>query len=274
MKPQKPSEIFALVRERHPLVHHITNYVTVNDCANITICGGGSPVMADAREEAEEMAAVANALVLNIGTLNPALVESMIAAGQMANKRKIPVVLDPVGAGATRLRTESAMRLLDEVSVTILKGNAGEIGVLAGAEAQVRGVDSRGMTGDPVTIARNFARTAGITVVVTGATDIVTDGRRVLLVENGDPMMGRISGTGCMAASVIGVFAAICCDPVSASAAALAAFGLAGERAAAGAARGPATFKVALFDELAALSPEDLAQGARIRMARSFSHES
>ena len=270
----KPSEIFACVRERHPLVHHITNYVTVNDCANITICAGGSPVMADAREEVEEMAAVAGALVLNIGTLNMALVESMIAAGRMANERKIPVVLDPVGAGATRLRTESALRLLDEISVTILKGNAGEIGVLAGAEAQVRGVDSRGMTGDPVTIARNFARTAGITVVVTGATDIVTDGRRVLLVENGDPMMGRISGTGCMAASVIGVFAAICCDPVSASAAALAAFGLAGERAAAGAARGPATFKVALFDELAALSPEDLAQGARIRMARSFSHES
>ena len=269
----KPSEIFACVRERHPLVHHITNYVTVNDCANITICAGGSPVMADAREEVEEMAAVAGALVLNIGTLNMALVESMIAAGRMANERKIPVVLDPVGAGATRLRTESALRLLDEISVTILKGNAGEIGVLAGAEAQVRGVDSRGMTGDPVTIARNFARTAGITVVVSGATDIVTDGTHVLLVENGDPMMGRISGTGCMAASVIGAFAAVCCDPVSASAAALAAFGLAGERASAGA-RGPATFKVALFDELAALSPEDLAQGARIRMARSFSHES
>ena len=273
MKRQKPSEIFAHVRERHPLVHHITNYVTVNDCANITICAGGAPVMTDAREEAEEMAAVASALVLNIGTLNPPLVEAMIAAGQMANERKIPVVLDPVGAGATRLRTESALRLLDKISITILKGNAGEIGVLAGAGAQVRGVDSCGMRGNPVTIAWNFAKKAGITVAVSGATDIVTDGRRVLLVENGDPMMGRISGTGCMAASVTGAFAAVCGDPVSASAAALAAFGLAGERAAAGT-RGPGTFKVALFDELDALSPEDLEQGARIRTARSRSHES
>jgi hydroxyethylthiazole kinase len=116
MKRQKPSEIFARVRERRPLVFHITNYVTVNDCANITICAGGTPVMADAREEVEEMAVVASALVLNIGTLNPPLVESMIAAGQMANERKIPVVLDPVGAGATRLRTESALRLLDGVA--------------------------------------------------------------------------------------------------------------------------------------------------------------
>jgi hydroxyethylthiazole kinase len=229
--------------------------------------------MADAREEAEEMAAVANALVLNIGTLNPPLVGSMIAAGQMANDRKIPVVLDPVGAGATRLRMESARRLLDEISITILKGNAGEIGMLAGAEAEVRGVDSRGMAGDPVTIALNLARRLGITVVVSGAIDIVTDGSRVVLVENGDPMMGRISGSGCMAASVTGAFAAVCDDPVSASSAALAAFGLAGERAAA-VARGSGSFKVALFDELAALSPEELARGARIRTARSRSHES
>ncbi|MFY9800735.1 MAG: hydroxyethylthiazole kinase [Methanoregula sp.] len=257
MKSKKFSDLFARLREKRPLVHHITNYVTVNDCANITIAAGAAPVMADAAEEVCEMVTFAGALVLNIGTLNRGQIESMILAGGMANDRKIPVILDPVGAGATRFRTDSALRLLDELEITILKGNAGEIGVLAGAEAHVRGVDSFGMTGDPVSIARQFAKKAGITVVVSGVTDIVSDGKRILLVDNGHPMMGSISGTGCMAASVIGAFAAVSGDPVIASAAALAAFGIAGEKAASGA-RGPYTFKVALFDELAALQPENL----------------
>lgn len=253
-----------LLREKRPLVHHITNYVTVNDCANITIAAGAAPVMADAPEEVCEMVTFAGALVLNIGTLNKGQIESMMLAGGMANDRKIPVILDPVGAGATRFRTRSALRLLDELDITILKGNAGEIGVLAGAEAQVKGVDSFGMTGDPVHVARDFANQAGVTIVVSGATDIVTDGSQVLLVENGHPMMGSISGTGCMAASLIGAFSAVSEDPVSASAAALAAFGIAGEKAAAGA-RGPYSFRTALFDEMALLTHDDLVSGARIR---------
>jgi hydroxyethylthiazole kinase len=256
-------DLFARVREKRPLIHHITNYVTVNDCANITISAGAAPVMADAPEEVCEMVTVAGALVLNIGTLNKGQIESMILAGGMANDRKIPIVLDPVGAGATRFRTDSAQRLLDELEITILKGNAGEVGILAGAEGKVRGVDSHGITGDAVKIAKNFAKDAGITVVVSGITDIVTDGKRILLVDNGHPMMGSISGTGCMAASVTGAFAAVADDPVISSSAALAAFGIAGERAAAGA-RGPYSFKIALFDEMAALKPEDLASGARI----------
>jgi hydroxyethylthiazole kinase len=263
MKAKQLSDLFALVREKHPLVHHITNYVTVNDCANITMCAGGAPVMADAPEEVVEMAGVAGALVLNIGTLNTAQVESMILAGGMANDRKIPVILDPVGAGATRFRTRTAERLLSELKISILKGNSGEIGVLAGSGGNVRGVDSHGMSGDPVEVARDFARAEKITVVASGATDIVTDGKRVLLVQNGHPMMGSISGTGCMAASVTGVFAAESGNPVLAAAAALAAFGLAGERAAA-VARGPFSFKTALFDEMALLSPADLASGSRI----------
>ncbi|MDD1699235.1 MAG: hydroxyethylthiazole kinase [Methanoregula sp.] len=264
MKSKKFSDLFTRLREKHPLVHHITNYVTVNDCANITISAGAAPVMADAPEEVCEMVMYAGALVLNIGTLNRGQIESMILAGGMANDRHIPIVLDPVGAGATRFRTDSAQRLLDELKITILKGNAGEVGVLAGAEGKVKGVDSHGVTGDAVKIARNFARDAGITVVVSGITDIVTDGKRILLVDNGHPMMGSISGTGCMAASVTGAFAAVSDDPVIASAAALAAFGIAGEKAASGA-RGPYTFKVALFDEMAALKPEDIASGAKIR---------
>jgi hydroxyethylthiazole kinase len=259
------SDLFARVREKRPLVHHITNYVTVNDCANITISAGAAPVMADAPEEVCEMVTFAGALVLNIGTLNKGQIESMLLAGGMANDRRIPVILDPVGAGATRFRTKSAQRLLDELKITILKGNAGEIGILAGAEAHVRGVDSYGVTGDLVNIAQHFAKQAGMTVVISGATDIVTDGRRILLIENGHPMLGSISGTGCMAASVTGAFAAVADDPVIASAAALAAFGIAGEKAAAGV-RGPYSFKTALFDEMASLKPEDLATGARIRI--------
>ena len=265
MKSKQFSDLFTSLREKRPLVHHITNYVTVNDCANITIAAGAAPVMADAPEEVCEMVTFAGALVLNIGTLNRGQIEAMILAGGMANDKKIPVILDPVGAGATRFRTNSAQRLLDELKITILKGNAGEIGNLAGAESNVRGVDSHGVTGDPEKIAQNFAKRAGVTVVISGATDIVTDGKRIILVENGHPMLGSISGTGCMAASVTGAFAAVTDDPVIASAAALAAFGIAGERAAAGA-RGPYSFKTALFDEMTALKPEDLASGARIRI--------
>jgi hydroxyethylthiazole kinase len=258
------SDLFTRVRMNRPLVHHITNYVTVNDCANITICAGGAPIMADAIEEVAGMTGIAGALVLNIGTLNKVQVESMIAAGRMANERKIPIILDPVGAGATRYRTDTARRLLDQLEITILKGNAGEIGVLAGADGKVRGVDSAGLTGDPVAIAQEFASSAGLTVVVSGAADIVTDGKRVRVVENGHAMMGSISGTGCMAASVTGVFAAESGDPVVAAAAALAAFGIAGERAAA-MARGPYSFKVALFDELSRLTPAEFPSAAKIR---------
>ena len=263
MQKKKFADIFSQVREKRPLVYHITNYVTVNDCANITLCAGGAPVMADARDEVEEMAAIASSLVLNIGTLNPSIVESMIAAGGMANDRGIPVILDPVGAGATKLRTESSLRLLDELKISVLKGNAGEIGVLAGAGGKVCGVDSHGLTGDPALVARDFAKKMGITVAISGATDIVTDGRDILLVSNGHPMMGRISGTGCMAASVIGAFTAAASDPLRATAGAFAAFGIAGERAAEGA-RGPMSFKTALFDNLASLSPETLSTCAKI----------
>lgn len=266
MKTKPYTDLFLRVREKRPLVHHITNYVTVNDCANITLCTGGAPVMADAPEEAAEMAAIAGSLVLNIGTLNAAQIESMILAGRMANERNIPVVLDPVGAGATRFRTKTTWRLLEDLEITVLKGNAGEIGVIAGVEARVRGVDSYGMSGDPLMIAGGLATTLGLTVAVTGPTDIVTDGKRTLVVENGHPMMGCISGTGCMAASVIGAFCAESKEPVTAAAAALAALGLAGEKAAA-LAHGPSSFKLALFDELANLTPQDLASGARIRTA-------
>ncbi|MCX6682474.1 MAG: hydroxyethylthiazole kinase [Methanoregula sp.] len=259
------AELLSRIRIERPLIHHITNAVTINDCANVTLCIGAAPVMAEAPEEVREMVAMADALVLNIGTLSRRQVGAMLSAGREANACDIPVILDPVGAGATRMRTESARMLLDALHIAVVKGNAGEVGVLAGADAQVRGVDFSSIGGDPVTVARAFAEDAGITVVISGATDIVTDGKRVLLVDNGHEMMGRLSGTGCMAASLAGAFAAVAGDYVVSSAAALAAFGIAGEKAAA-LASGPYSFRTALFDELASLIPDDIVRDARVRL--------
>ena len=255
--------LFALVRKERPLVHHITNRVTINDCANITLCAGAAPVMAEAPEEAAEMAGLAGALVLNIGTLTEAQVGAMLLAGARANEHGIPVILDPVGAGATRLRTETVLLLLDKLEVAILKGNAGEIGVLSGLGGTVRGVDSGGVSGDPVEVARECARATGTVVAMTGEVDVVADGRRTFLVANGTPMMGNLSGTGCMAASVTGAFAAVADDMTAAPVAALAAFGLAGEMAMKGC-LGPYSFRTALFDAMYRLGPADLAVGAKV----------
>ncbi len=251
------------VRSQRPLVHHITNSVTINDCANITICAGASPVMAGAPEEVAEMVTAAGALVLNIGTLSQGQVDAMLIAGRRANTLGIPIVLDPVGVGATRFRTETAWQLLDSLEISILKGNAGEIGVLAGTGGSVRGVDSGGAPDDPIETVLECSRSTGTVVAMTGAIDVIADGRRIFQVRNGDPMMERLSGTGCMAASVAGAFAAVTDDHAVSTAAALAAFGLAGERGAAGA-RGPYSFRTALIDALSRLTPDDLARHARV----------
>ncbi|MGQ9715620.1 MAG: hydroxyethylthiazole kinase, partial [Anaerolineae bacterium] len=148
---EKAAEALARLREQRPLIHHITNFVVMNDTANVTLHIGGLPVMAHAREEVAEMVEAAGALVLNPGTLTPAWVESMLVAGRQANARGIPVVLDPVGAGATRLRTEAAQRLLEEVRIAIVRGNLGEISTLAGLGGTVKGVESLGGGADPLT---------------------------------------------------------------------------------------------------------------------------
>ncbi len=257
------ADLLSKVRKRRPLVHHITNTVTINDCANATLAIGGAPVMAEAIEEVAEMAGLADALVLNIGTLSQAQIRSMLEAGKAANRKGIPVILDPVGAGATSLRTSSAKMILREVDIAVLKGNAGEIGVLAGAEAKVRGVDAAGLEGDPAAIALAYARTTGTVVAVSGATDIVTDGKQIVLIRNGHPMMGRMSGTGCMAASVTGAFSAVTKDRVAAAAAAFVAFGIAGEMAAVPGA-GPSTFRTNIIDCLAGIGPDDIKKHARL----------
>jgi hydroxyethylthiazole kinase len=253
------------LRERRPLVHQITNYVVMNETANATLALGALPVMAHAREEVEEMVALAGALVLNIGTLSPPWVEAMVAAGKAANASGIPVVLDPVGAGATRYRTETAKRLLADVDVAVLRGNQGEIGTLVGVAAEVRGVESIGVEGDAAVVARAAGRNLGLVASVTGPVDHVSDGDRSIAVENGHKLLATVTGTGCMSSAITGCFLAVKRDaPLEAAAEALAAFGIAGEDAARDA-KGPGTFHVNLYDALAALDPETL--DARVRLA-------
>ena len=252
------------LRDAKPLVHQITNYVVMNETANATLALGALPVMAHAREEVEEMVAIAGALVLNIGTLSPHWVEAMLLAGRAANERGIPVVLDPVGAGATTYRTETAKRILDEVDVAVLRGNAGEVATLVGIDAEVRGVESIGSGIDAASLAREAGRRLGLVASVTGPVDHVSDGELVVRIENGDPLLAAVSGTGCMSTAITGCFLAVNRDrPLDAAAEALVAFGVAGEDAARGA-NGPGSFHVALYDALAALDPGTLDDRARI----------
>jgi hydroxyethylthiazole kinase len=253
-----PGDSLRRLREQKPLVHQITNYVVMNETANATLALGALPVMAHAPEEVEEMVALAGALVLNIGTLSKDWVDAMLAAGRAANERGIPVVLDPVGAGATAYRTDTAKRILDEVRVTVLRGNAGEIATLVGVAAEVRGVESIGTAGDAADLAREAGSRLGLVASVTGAVDHVSDGARVIAISNGDAMLASITGTGCMSSAMTGCFLAVNHDrPLEAAAEALAAFGVAGEDAARGA-KGPGSFHVALYDALAALDPATL----------------
>jgi hydroxyethylthiazole kinase len=252
------------LRDAKPLIHQITNYVVMNETANATLALGALPVMAHAREEVEEMAAIAGALVLNIGTLSPPWVDAMLLAGRIANERGIPVVLDPVGAGATTYRTETAKRILDELDVTVLRGNAGEVATLVGVDAEVRGVESIATGGEPADLARQAGRQLGLVASVTGAVDHVSDGETVIAIENGHPLMATITGTGCMSSALTGCFLAVNRDaPLDGAAEALVAFGVAGENAAQGAS-GPGSFHVALYDALAALDPGTLDERARV----------
>jgi hydroxyethylthiazole kinase len=258
-----PGDTLRRLRKTRPLVHQITNYVVMNETANATLAIGALPVMAHAPEEVEEMVGLAGALVLNIGTLSSSWIEAMLLAGRAANAAGIPIVLDPVGAGATRYRTDTAKRILDEVDVTVVRGNAGEIATLAGVDAEVRGVESMGASASAAEVSRSAASALGVVASVTGSVDQVSDGARVVAVENGHPLLASITGTGCMSTAITGAFLAVRRDePLDAAAEALAAFGVAGENAAPGA-KGPGSFHVNLYDALAALDPGQLDERAR-----------
>jgi hydroxyethylthiazole kinase len=254
----------AAIRDRKPLVHQITNFVVMNETANATLAIGALPVMAHAPQEVEEMARAASALVLNIGTLSDEWVEAMLAAGKAANGAGVPIVLDPVGAGATVYRTETAQTLARELSPAVVRGNAAEIATLAGQQAEIRGVEAVGAAAGPE-LAQQAAQALGCIAAVTGAVDYVSDDERAFAIANGHELMATVTGTGCMATAITGCFLGVRRDePLEAAAEALVAFGVAGEDAAKVASK-PGSFHVALYDALYDLDPGTIDSRAQVR---------
>jgi hydroxyethylthiazole kinase len=236
---KRAGENLKILREKKPLIHNITNYVVMNYTANALLACGASPVMAHATEEVEEMASFAGALVLNIGTLTPYWIDSMQKAGKRAHERNVPISLDPVGSGATRLRTDSARALIEALDITVVRGNASEVLSLAREGSRTKGVDSLHSVDEAAEAALVLAGELNTTLVITGAVDLVTDGDRVIRVSNGQ-------------------------DPVAAAATALAYFGLAGEKGAE-TSKGPGTFQIAMLDALYTIDQAQLQAGAKIQ---------
>ncbi|MEI8349563.1 MAG: hydroxyethylthiazole kinase [Candidatus Omnitrophota bacterium] len=251
------------VRAQKPIVHHLTNWVTIYDCANIVKVLGGSPVMAHAKEEVAEMASLASALVLNIGTLTVELVEAMKIAASSAKNKGIPIILDVCGAGATTLRDKKSFELLENTHIDIIKGNVSEIARIAGENVVTKGVDAVSVNHDMRFIAERLARERKCTVVVTGKEDIISDTKTTYCVANGDPIMAYVVGTGCMAASVIATFAAIEKNFVYASTAGLVCFEIAAELAAKQS-PGPGSFKEQLFDYLFRLDKKTIDERQKV----------
>jgi len=268
-------EILKNVHERSPLVHNITNYVTVNDCANILLACGGSPIMADDIGEVEDITAICNALVINIGTLNERTIASMLKAGKKANALNHPVILDPVGAGASILRTKTTFELLKQVKFAVIRGNISEIKTVYAGSGQTLGVDASAadmVTEENLDEAVNFAKVlserTGAVIVITGAIDIVADSRRAYVIRNGHPMMSKITGTGCMLTCVIGAYCAANPDKLlEASAAAVCAMGLCGEMAykrIQESGGGTSSFRMYIIDAMSQLDGKTLKEGAKI----------
>ena len=268
--------IFENVRRKSPLIHNITNYVTVNDCANMLLACGASPIMADELEDAVEITALCGGLNINIGTLNRNTIPAMFAAGKRANELNHPVILDPVGAGASTLRTETALGLLKEVRFTVIRGNISEIKTLALGSGTTKGVDAD--VADRVTeenldgavaFAKDFARRAGAGITVTGAIDIVTDGTRTFCIRNGRPEMSAITGTGCQLSALTAAFVTANPDrPLEATAAAVCAMGLCGEIAYSRMSEldGNASYRNYIIDAMCRLTPTALEMGAKYEL--------
>jgi hydroxyethylthiazole kinase len=254
--------VLARVRAAAPLVHSITNYVVMNNTANALLALGASPAMVHALDEVEDFVSISSALVVNIGTLSPPWVTAMQRAAVRAGERGIPWVLDPVGAGATAYRTDTARALL-ALRPTVLRGNASEVLAVAGEDGATKGVDSTATSDAALDAATRLAQRYGCTVVITGAVDLVTDGVRVVRCGNGHPLMTRVTGLGCSVSALTGACIAVETDPVHASAAALVLAGVAGEIAAERA-RGPGSLQVEILDALSALDAAALDVRARV----------
>ncbi|MDI6741745.1 MAG: hydroxyethylthiazole kinase [Smithella sp.] len=246
------------VRRASPVVHNITNYVVMNNTANALLAVGASPVMAHAEEEMEDMVNIASALVINIGTLSESWVRSMLIAVRQAAKKGIPVVLDPVGVGATVYRTKTARALMDAQPPSILRGNASEIMALYDDKSKTKGVDSSASSDRALDIARYLSVAYHCVVCVSGATDYIVEGERIAKIKNGHPLMARVTGLGCTASALCGAFAAVEKSAFTATVNAMAVMGIAGELAATVAA-GPGSLQVSFLDCLHRLSEKDIA---------------
>ena len=268
--------ILGNLRARTPLVHNITNYVTVNDCANILLACGGSPIMADDEDDAEEITAICGGLNINIGTLNKWTIPAMFRAGARANALGHPVLLDPVGAGASALRTETAAKLIDELHLAVIRGNISEIKALAQGGGSTRGVDAdaadqvnAGNIDSVIAFAKAFSRRTGAVVAITGATDIITDAARVCCITNGHAMMSRVTGTGCMLSAMTAAYVTANPEqPFEAVCASVIAMGLCGELAfrRLGPADGNSTYRNYLIDAVYNLNAQQLRDGAKYEM--------
>lgn len=260
------------VKNKKPLVHNITNYVTVNDCANILLAIGGSPIMADDIKEAADITKISSALVLNIGTLNERTIESMLASGKKANELNIPVVFDPVGAGASEFRNETTKKILEEVKISVLRGNMSEIKFISGLEATTKGVDaseSDSNTGhdEAISVAKNLADKLNCVVAITGAADIISDGKRVAILNNGTKMLSDVTGTGCMTTALVGAFCGAGSDNFLGAVSGIMSMGIAGEIALEKAGKiGTGSFHVAIIDAISNLNTETINSMAKINM--------
>lgn len=252
-----------LIRKKSPLIHNITNYVVMNNTANALLAIGASPVMAHSSAEVEEMVSIASSLVLNIGTLDAAWVEAMLLAGKAAMKRDIPIVFDPVGAGATKYRSAVCKRLIEECHPAVIRGNASEIIALLNINAQTKGVDSTNTSDAALLSAKALARQTNAIIVISGETDYITDGDKVESVKNGSTMMTKVTGMGCTATAITGAFAAINDNLLEAATHAMAVMGIAGEIAAA-TSKGNGSLQVNFLDTLCNLNEETIRKNIRL----------
>jgi hydroxyethylthiazole kinase len=258
------SKILSTVRQRQPVVHAISNWVTANDVASALHAVGARPIMAFTPEEVKEIASGADALVLNLGTPSPSGIESMLRAGHQAVTLGRPVIFDPVGVGASPFRMNASKRIVAELRLRVIKGNRAEIGFLAGKGGKLAGIDAVTGPEDLLRAAEHLSKTSGAVVAVSGAQDLIVFAEQKVIVENGHPMMARVTGLGCILTGLIGAFAAVENDSLAAAVGAIAFFGLAGEQAALQA-KGPGTFKTTLLDILFTLTPEEMRQGIKLR---------
>lgn len=255
---QTSAELLENIKKSKPLIHQLTNYVTMNDCANITLAIGASPVMANDPQEVEEMVSRAAALVINMGTLDANRVHSMLAAGRRANELGIPVILDPVGVGATALRTRTADSILKLVKLSVIRGNMSEIKHLSGLPSASHGVDSAADSTGGSEIAQKLSEKLRCVTVITGQTDIIATSEQVLKLHNGHPLLAGVTGTGCMASALIGSFCAAGNNYLAAAVGGITVMGVAGELAAGSLTEeeGLGTFRIRLFDAVSRMTPQ------------------